>query len=356
VRTPQTIRVLDEALDEIAAGAELLDQRAHFPTEAFSALRTAGVLTATLGTTLSDSGIETVWGLVRRISKADASVGRILDGHLNAVERLELVCEAGNSAAADELALVAAEEHLLGVWGADPPLGEGTPARIKELGGRPVVRGAKVLCSGAGGVQAALVMVGNDEGAPPSLVLVQCDERLEIDRTWYRATGLRGSESHLVHFDDAPAAPIGAPGELGREPWFSRDAMRTAAGWAGMIDSAGESALDYLASRRRTDDALAALAAGRIEAVRGTVDAWLAKAAEAVNHGVPLKTLSIQMRVEIERAARVVLQEAASACGSEPFVTGGRLDLARRDLETFLLQHRLTPLLAQAGAEELKRR
>jgi hypothetical protein len=62
------------------------------------------------------------------------------------------------------------------------------------------------------------------------------------------------------------------------------------------------------------------------------------------------------MRAEIDRAAKAILEAAAGACGSHPFVTGGRLDRARRDLETFLLQHRLDPLLARLGGERLGRR
>ena len=48
--------------------------------------------------------------------------------------------------------------------------------------------------------------------------------------------------------------------------------------------------------------------------------------------------------------------EAARACGSRPFVRAGALDRARRDLQVFLLQHRLDPLLARSGAAELERR
>ena len=33
-------------------------------------------------------------------------------------------------------------------------------------------------------------------------------------------------------------AVLGGPGELSREPWFGRDAIRTAASWAGVADSA----------------------------------------------------------------------------------------------------------------------
>jgi alkylation response protein AidB-like acyl-CoA dehydrogenase len=363
---------LDQALAAVAEAAAALDRAPSFPREAFSRLADAGALAATLGAASTPGSVRPGWELLRRAAAADASVGRILDGHQNAVERLEVAAEPAVSER--ELAAVAVGERLLGVWGADPGPGEGEPARLRQAGGGLVLAGAKTFCSGAGGVDAALVMVGSDDGAAPSLVLVECGERVEVDRDWYRAAGLRASESHRVVFRDAPVtAVLGGPGELAREPWFSRDAMRTAAMWAGMIDAAAEAAIAELAGRRAEDPG-AQLAAGRITAAQGTVEAWLDRAARvadaAVEHpgaGEPdgyageqgvwsARSTSVAMRVEIDRAAKTILEVAASACGSHPFVTGGRLDRARRDLETFLLQHRLDPLLARLGGERLARR
>jgi alkylation response protein AidB-like acyl-CoA dehydrogenase len=367
---------LDQALAAVAAGAAELDRAPRFPREAFFHLADAGALMATVGAARGDGSVRPGWDLLRRVAAADASVGRILDGHQNAVERLEVAAEP--EVGERELAAVAAGTRLLGVWGADPGPGEGDPARLHETGGGLVLRGAKTFCSGAGGVDAALVMVGDDGGEPPSLVLVECRERVEVDRDWYRAAGLRASESHRVVFDDAPvAAVLGGPGELARDPWFSRDAMRTAAMWAGMVDASVEAALDELASRR-AEEPLVRLAAGRIVAAHGTVDAWFQRAAavadgsvlagapgsdgalgsdgEAGTRGPEVRATSIAMRAEIDRAAKAILEVAAAACGSHVFVTGGRLDRARRDLETFLLQHRLDPLLERLGGERLARR
>lgn len=345
---------LDQALAAIAAAAQELDRDPCFPSEAFAALGEAGALEATLGAARAEQPILAEWALLRRVAAADASVGRILDGHLNAVERLEVSAEPGLRAR--ELGQLQGGGRLLGVWGADPRRGEGPPARLHGDGaGGLVLRGAKTFCSGAGGVDAALVMVGSDDGEAPRLALVDCAE-IEIDRDWYRAAGLRASESHRVLFDDAPVIGLlGEPGELAREPWFSRDALRTAATWIGMLDAAAEAALADLA-KARSEDPLAQLAAGRIEALRGTAEAWFLRGAEAVDRGEELKPIAIAMRAEIDRAAKTLLQTAAAACGSHPFVTAGRLDRARRDLETFLLQHRLDPLLARLGAERLKGR
>ncbi|MBS1861149.1 MAG: acyl-CoA/acyl-ACP dehydrogenase [Actinobacteria bacterium] len=343
---------LDRALAAIAAEASELDRAPRFPRKAFFHLAEAGALTATIGAARERSAVRLEWDLVRRVAAADASVGRILDGHLNAVERLGVA--AGPEVRERELAAIGTGERLFGVWGADPAPGEGDPARLGETGDGLVLRGAKTFCSGAGGVEAALVMVGTDDGTPPALVLLDCGEEVEVDRSWYRAAGLRASESHRVVFHDASVtAVLGGPGELARDPWFSRDAMRTAASWAGMVDAAAAAALDELAAHR-ADEPLARLAAGRIEAMRGTVDAWLDRAAAAPDTEV--RATSIAMRAEIDRSAKGVLEVAAAACGSHPFVTRGRLDRARRDLETFLLQHRLDPLLTKLGAEGLSRR
>jgi hypothetical protein len=342
---------LDRALDGIAAGACGLDREPRFPTEALAALGDAGALTSTVGAARAEESVLPAWELIRRVATADASVARILDGHLNAVERLEVAAEPDLRDA--ELGKLEGGRRLLGVWGADPPPGEGAPARIVDAGAGPSLRGAKTYCSGAGGVDAALVMVTGNDGTAPLLVLVECDGNVEVDRDWYRAAGLRASESHRVVFRDAPVVAIlGEPGELGREPWFSRDAMRTAAGWAGMIDAAAVAAIEYLAVRAGADP-IAQLAVGRIEAARGTVDAWLAMAATAADGGRELGDVSVEMRFEIDRAAKTVLECAAAACGSYPFASGGRLDRARRDLETFLLQHRLEPILARLGGRRL---
>lgn len=341
-------RPLAVALDAIAEEAERLDRVPAFPAEGFAALREAGTLAVTLprgdGSTLE---IAEEWRVVRDVARASGSVGRILDGHLNAVERIALAAPA--EIRHEELSAVAAGDRLLGVWGADPAPEEGAPATLVERGGRLELNGVKVFCSGAGGVDAALVMVRGETPGPPHLCLVEMDETAEVDRTWFAAGGLRASESHRVVFDRTPVrALIGERGELGREPWFSRDALRTAASWAGMIDAAADDALADLAARRRGED-LSRLAAGRISAERATVDVWFAAAASAAEAGEPLRSLSIRLRSAVIGSSRTILDQAARACGSRPFALGSPLDRARRDLELFTLQHRIDPMLIAEG-------
>ena len=66
-----------------------------------------------------------------------------------------------------------------------------------------------------------------------------------------------------------------------------------------------------------------------------------------------LAAISLHGRAAIYQACRTLLDEAARACGSRPFAKAQALDRARRDLDLFLLQHRLDPLLARAGEAAL---
>jgi hypothetical protein len=310
-----TALAVEDALRSIAAGAADLDARPAFPHAAFAALRQACALEPP-----GDRARE--WARVRAVSKADGSVGRIFEGHLNAYERLALEG-------------IDPEDHLLGVWGADPLPHEGEPAGVRDNR----LFGTKVFCSGAGGLDGALVI------AQGTLVYVELDDSVTVDTSWFRGGGMRASESHRVRFDGTPVRATLQP--LTRQPYFARDAIRTAACWAGILDAAVEAALDDLAAKPGEPDDLRALAAGTMVTAQGTVDRWFERAADD-------DTVSIGLRVAVAAAGATILQEAARAVGSRPFATGTRLDRARRDFELFVLQHRLDPLTARLGRERIE--
>ena len=152
------------------------------------------------------------------VAAADGSVGRIFDGHLNAVERLAVQAPPERDR---ELEAVRAGGLLAGVWGGDPRPGEGPPAGVVRSRSGDVLRGVKTFCSGAGGLDRALVLARDPDGGPPPAVWVDLrdGERVEVDEGWYRGYGLRASVSHRVVFHDARIlARFGAPGALAESP------------------------------------------------------------------------------------------------------------------------------------------
>jgi hypothetical protein len=352
----------ERALARIAATASERDRQPvpRFPEDALVALRDAGLLSwnARPGEERPPAAEELA--LVRAVARADGSVGRIFDGHLNAVERLAV--QGPRELRDRELAEIRHGRLRAGVWGGDPAPGEGAPATVVPGQAGAVLRGVKTFCSGAGGLERALVLARPAENStpptPPLAVWIDLTDgtRVEVDESWYRAAGLRASVSHRVIFHDTPVlAQFGAPGALAEQPWFGRDALRTCASWAGMADAALEGALDEL-GERPAPGPLEGMAAGRMLTAHDTIELWLGAAATAMDTGKDLPAVALRARVAVTDAIRTLLDEAARACGSRPFARGGRLDRARRDLELFVLQHRLDPMLARDGLRTLEER
>jgi hypothetical protein len=365
---PDPERQLRRALELIAGSAADRDQLPvpEFPQREVAALEEAGALAwnarsegarsegARSGGARPPAASELA--LVRRVATADGSVGRIFDGHLNAVERL--LVQAPPDLRDRELALVRAGRLRAGVWGGDPRPGEGPPAAVISVGAGEALRGVKTFCSGAGGLERALVLARTPDGGPPVAVWIDLRDpaRVQVDPSWYRGYGLRSSVSHRVVFHDAPVlARFGGPGALSEQPWFARDALRTASTWAGMADAAVESMLAELAARPDRGE-LEGLAAGRALTAQRTISLWIDAGARAMDSGEDLAATALHARAAIAEQCRVLLGEAARACGSWPFARASTLDRCRRDLEVFLLQHRLDPMLARSGSADLDAR
>jgi alkylation response protein AidB-like acyl-CoA dehydrogenase len=350
------VTILDEALARVAGGADERDRVPvpPFPEEAIADLEAVGALAwnAQPGPGRPPAAAEL--GLVRSIARADGSIGRIVDGHLNGVERLAV--QAPPDVRERELAAVRAGRLRVGVWGGDPHADEGTSAVVEATGSGEVLSGVKTFCSGAGGLDRALILARDPDAPAPAAVWIDLTDSatVTVDDRWYRGAGMRASVSHRVIFDGAPVlARFGGPGALAQQPWFGRDALRTAASWAGMADCAVDGALEALKGRAACGP-LEELAAGRMLSAQQTITTWLERAARAMDDASEdLADVALHARAAIAQSARTILAEAERACGSHPFATGGRLDRARRDLELFLLQHRLDPALAAAGARAL---
>ena len=296
-----------------------------------------------------------VGGSSARWPRADGSVGRILDGHLNARR-------AARRAAPSRCATRARRRRRGGgcAWG----VGRRPGARRGRAGAAPRRRasrceGVKTFCSGAGGLDArARAGAARAGDGPPLLGLRRPARRaLEIDRDVVprlRACARPRATAWLPRCAGARASSASRASSP-REPWFAprRAAHRRAPG-PGSPTRPRDAALAVLAAGARAATSWRALAAGRIATARGTIDLWLAEAAARADADPerPLRALRVHAarRRRAGRRARS-LDEAARAAGSRPFATGGALDRAApRPATLFLLQHRLDPLRRPAGA------
>ena len=114
-------------LARISSGASGRDAHPSFPEDPFVRLAPTGALAIPVPDPIDRRGrrasFTEEWRVLRAVAGADGSVGRILDGHFNGVERVSLL--APEPMRSRELEAIAAGKLLLGVWGADPIPGEG---------------------------------------------------------------------------------------------------------------------------------------------------------------------------------------------------------------------------------------
>ena len=241
--------------NEIAANAAELDRNPAFPHAAFAALKEAGALTPP-----PERADE--WQRVRAVSKADGSVGRIFEGHLNALRAARrsrastprITCSASG-------APIRAPD-------------EGEPARIEN----GALHGSKVFCSGAGGLDRALVI------AKGTLVYVDLHEtrrgRQELvprrrdagERVAPGALPWRAGPGHAAAADDrSPTSPAtrSAPRRAGRG-CSTRRSRRQCTTWRASP-----------ASRTTSGRSRRATWSPRIE----TIDRWFERAANR-RHGL----------------------------------------------------------------------
>ena len=201
----------------VAAGAER-DRDPAFPARRLAPCARPGL------TTLEAPPREQ-WRLVRAVARADGSVG----AHpRRSPERGRAAGRGGARAAArGRAAAVAEERRAAGRLGRRPGPGEGEPAR---LDGDTVARRQDLLLGRRGVDGRARAGPRGDRPGRRCWPTWTCPRASRSTAAWFRGAGMRASESHRVVFDGAPVlAVLGGPGEIAREPYFGRDAIRTAA-------------------------------------------------------------------------------------------------------------------------------
>ena len=183
--------------EELFAGAAARDAAAAFPDGAFALLHAADLMMAPFPARLGGAGlaepaaVDALCHVLRAVGGGDLSVGRLYEGHVNAVA---LVARYGTSRQLGALAEDVRAGAMSGVWNAEGAL----PATLEHGGDGWRLRGAKILASGVGSVTRPVVPVAR--GGASSAVTVMTiphgdarnrDERWERARELLTTVGLR---------------------------------------------------------------------------------------------------------------------------------------------------------------------
>ena len=222
--------------EQIFAGAEARDAAACFPDDAIALLHAADLMMAPFPARLGGVGlvepasVDSLCHVLRAIGGGDLSVGRLYEGHVNAVA---LVARYGTTNQLAALAEQVRAGAMSGVWNAEG----GRPATLEHDGQGWRLRGAKILASGVGSVARPVVPVARGDVTVMTVPHLAAGERADLSR--WTAQGMRSTCTGTVDLEGLPITPdqvIGGDDDYRRQPNFFGGAWRFCAVQLGAIE------------------------------------------------------------------------------------------------------------------------
>ncbi len=286
--------------------------------------------------------------LLRAIGRGSLSLGRLYEGHVNA---LKLITQYGTETQLATAAQDLRDGHLFGIWvtdGADP-------VRLVETDGGLRLAGAKSFASGACHLTRPLITAQPADG-PPRMVVARLGDERAASPTIGGLCGMRGAVTGRCDFTGVAVAPeqmIGAPGDYLRQPEFSAGAWRGIAVALGGIDRLLDLLRRQLAERGRAENPHQAARIGEALIARETASMWARRAAllaEGEHHepGDVAGTVNLA-RIACEGAGLAVIALVQRSLGLQGFLLTNPAERVIRDLATYLRQPAPDETLVEAA-------
>ena len=361
-------------LAEAEAVARRCAQRAHeadregaMLEEEFGWLGEAGLLRAPWPRALGGAGLGVDAGtthalflLLMAVGRGSLPVGRVYEGHVNA---LQLVLLYGT---AEQRARYAADVRagaVFAVWNTEAADG----VRLLPAGrGRYRLEGAKTFASGAPWVDRPFVNGALPDGGwqmciVPLDAIPERERARRIDASWWAAEGMRASASHRVDFTGLEVGGddlIGEPGDYLREPHFNGGAVRFAAVQLGGAEALFEAGRDHLRRLGRTSDPHQQVRMGEAAVCLESGALWLLGAARMAERAdvddEALVAYAQMTRTAIEAVCLDVLRLVDRSVGARGLMPPSAAERIGRDLRLYLRQPAPDAVLANAGRYALQ--
>jgi hypothetical protein len=194
-----------------------------------------------------------------------------------------------------------------------------------------------------------LVTASADDGVRLFAVAVQAPGVTPLNGTW-PALGMAASDSRTVRLTDAPAEPVGGPGEYVDRPGFWHGSIGVAACWFGGAIGVADTLLDT--ARKRPPDPHALAHLGAVDAAIAAAGNQLRAAARCIDADPvqPVPILARRTRAVVEACASLVLDRVGRALGAGPLCLDAGHARRVADLTVYLRQSHAERDLAELGA------
>jgi alkylation response protein AidB-like acyl-CoA dehydrogenase len=315
-----------------------------FPAAALEQLRASPLMVINVPKAYGGMGVghSTAYGAVlavlRRIGAYSLSMGRIYEGHVNA---LLLLNQFGTPEQKATYFAQAKNGRLFGVWNSELPQEK---LRLVEAGEQFVLEGAKIFCSGASFIQRPIVTADSSQGAR-MLVLHLDEQELIEDYQYWQPLGMKASVSCRFDFSGMPVDPaqlLGQPYDYFAAPDFSGGAVRFAAVQLGGADAAIRATIQHLLQWNRTEDTLQRSRMGRLAQLKTSGDLWMKRAGRAFDQRYQQPEECMYIANLFRTVVRELCEEVLAICewsvGLQGLLHPHPLERIHRDLSVYLKQ------------------
>ena len=328
----ETLMMIDD-LQALSKTWDEVNGDEDFPQARLNALNRTGAISAFAAMDPASTG--TLLTALRLIGRADLSLGRVFEGHVNATQ---LVHVYGNDAQRARLSRDLTAGRCYGVWNTEPVPG----MSIERMGSTWRLTGSKSFATGAGHIDLALITAKTSDGTKQLVLVDVAGKPDRIDNDGWAVRGMRGTMSGTFDFDGLAvddAMLIGKGGDYEREPRFSAGAWRFTAVQLGAVEALLRHWRIHLVETGKDKDAIQrARFAECVVATRSAVQ-WVTRAA-ALAEGMHRDAVAhvLMTRGVVEEAGLQVMEGAARAVGTGSFFAHSRIDRITRDLGLYLRQ------------------
>ena len=363
------------ARERFAGRAERYDRAAEFPTEDFDDLYREGLHAVAVPTSHGglglglQHGLFVLWMITKELAKADMSLARCWEGHIN--------CQVLLTGLGDErqrarwfAGIVERGERWV-AWSGEPQSrvpGQSSPfgTRVREVPGGYELEGTKAFATGAVGTHWAILLVNlhgpggarhASADAADGLLLLACDLRdpsISVDPSWWDTIGMRGTVSYVVRFDRTflPAENlIGRPGQYLAEQWQACFSPHYGATFLGGAEAAYHYTRDYVRVQNKAHDPYVQHRVASMALDIESSHLWLRHVADCWASGrrAEARSAGNRARFLLERWATDTLEHALRACGARGLIRPSPLERIYRDLSFYVRHDNADHVLATIG-------
>ena len=298
--------------------------------------------------------------LLKEIGRGNLVIGRIYEGHVNA---LQLIQTFGTSEQIAAYATDAKQHKIFGVWNAEAEDG----VNIIPHGSKYQLDGSKTFCTGCGYVERPFVNGKLPDGGWQMCIVPMDEVKTLADPDWWKPSGMRATVSYKVDFTGVELEQkslIGQPGDYFRQPWLSGGVIRFAAVQLGGAEALFNATRQYLQKLNRCDHPYQQERLGKMAIAIESGSLWLQGAAQLIDNYAPvfggypednqeqaskLVAYANMVRTAIEQICMDTIQLSQRSIGTLGLLPPEPMERIIRDLSLYLRQPAFDAAISGVG-------